>query len=456
MSAVHENESQPTDNATGSASPRIIPRSEHPISRNDIDRDALKVLYRLRDAGHAAYLVGGGVRDLLLGKKPKDFDISTDARPGQLRKIFKNSRLIGKRFRLVQVFFFGGKIIEVSTFRCHSEYDLENINNQEQVLPANNTFGNTAEDAFRRDLTINALFYEIENFTLIDYTGGVADLEQKVIRIIGDPERRIIRDPVRMMRAIRHAARNDFTIEEKTLNAIQLLRHKLSLCPVSRIRDEFFKDLRSSASRAWMNQAFQTGLIDVLLPVYGSGQPGNSLREKCAAIMGVADRLRGHEIVLADHILLALVLLPWADAELHLTETPPNEQRGHKFTGNIRASVDNALNHLSIKRSQKDTITLLFANLCHLEKFKDVNGKKAWPKWLTRKSYFKECRLVYQILQEAKGGARVDETRLQAMEPLQKKPADGGHGRKRTGRRRKSRGPAFSPKKNGGIFGLKG
>ena len=150
--------SKPVDNTP---IPRIIPRSSHPISRKNIDREALKVLYRLRDAGHVAYLVGGGVRDLYLGKTPKDFDISTDARPGQLRKIFKNSRLIGKRFRLVQVFFPGDKIVEVSTFRCRSEYDLNGGNSsaKEKVLAANNTFGTPSDDAFRRDLTINSLFY---------------------------------------------------------------------------------------------------------------------------------------------------------------------------------------------------------------------------------------------------------------------------------------------------------
>ncbi|MCA1765841.1 MAG: poly(A) polymerase, partial [Desulfobulbaceae bacterium] len=180
--------------------PKIISRDEHSISRKDIDREALKVLYRLRDAGYDAYLVGGGVRDLFLGKTPKDFDISTDARPGQLRKLFRNSRVIGKRFRLVQVFFHGGKIIEVSTLRCQSEFDIDG---PVEVLAANNTYGTVAEDAFRRDLTINALFYDIKNFTIIDYVNGVADLKSKAVRIVGEPERRIRRDPVRMMRAIR-------------------------------------------------------------------------------------------------------------------------------------------------------------------------------------------------------------------------------------------------------------
>ncbi|MCW5204869.1 polya polymerase, partial [Desulfobulbus sp. N2] len=168
--------------------------------------------YRLRDAGYSGYLVGGGVRDLYLGNQPKDFDISTNARPGQLRKLFRNSRTIGRRFRLVQVFFKGNKIIEVSTLRSRSEYDSDE---PDKVLPTNNTFGTLEEDAYRRDLTINSLFYEIESKTLIDYVGGVQDLTDGIIRIVGEPEQRIIRDPVRMLRAIRHAARNDFSIEKK-------------------------------------------------------------------------------------------------------------------------------------------------------------------------------------------------------------------------------------------------
>src|SRR5210317_108107 len=174
----------PTDPGTASTPvdntrpPRIIPRSKHPISRKNIDREALKVLYRLRDTGHIAYLVGGGVRDLYLGKTPKDFDIGTDARPGQIRRLFNNSRTIGRRFRLVQVFFKNTKTIEVSTLRSLSEHDIDG---PEASLAPNNTYGTPDEDALRRDLTIYALFYEIENRTIIDYVGGVDDLDRGIV-----------------------------------------------------------------------------------------------------------------------------------------------------------------------------------------------------------------------------------------------------------------------------------
>ncbi|MCI5168566.1 MAG: polya polymerase, partial [Candidatus Electrothrix sp. GM3_4] len=156
MNGTTENDSQLTEEKEESRHVILSPE-EHPILEKDIESEALKVLYRLRDAGYSGYLVGGGVRDLYLGNQPKDFDISTNARPGQLRKLFRNSRTIGRRFRLVQVFFKGNKIIEVSTLRSQGEYDSNDPN---KVLPANNTFGTLEEDAFRRDLTINSLFYE--------------------------------------------------------------------------------------------------------------------------------------------------------------------------------------------------------------------------------------------------------------------------------------------------------
>ena len=190
--------------------PRIIPRPEHTLSRKDVSLEALKVLYRLHHAGFKAFLVGGSVRDLLLGKRPHDFDLATDARPGEIRKLFRNSRIIGRRFRLVQVFFRGGKIIEVSTFRCRSEFD----DSPEETLARNNTFGSPAEDAQRRDLTINGLFYNIADFSLVDYVGGLEDLRNGYVRVVGDPGVRFVRDPVRMIRVLRHAARTGFIIDE--------------------------------------------------------------------------------------------------------------------------------------------------------------------------------------------------------------------------------------------------
>ncbi|HPX51533.1 MAG TPA: hypothetical protein PLR49_13970, partial [Deltaproteobacteria bacterium] len=171
-------------NTMDSSGPVILRRAEHPVSRRDIDPDALKVLYRLYRNGFKAYLVGGAVRDLLLGKRPKDFDVVTDARPAQVKKLFSNCMLIGRRFRLAHIRFKGGKIIEVATFR--KEPDEECTENTDP----NTSFGTPEEDAFRRDITINALFYDIADFSIIDYTGGLEDLRSGLVRMIGSPHER--------------------------------------------------------------------------------------------------------------------------------------------------------------------------------------------------------------------------------------------------------------------------
>jgi len=178
--------------------PTIITRDKHCISRNQIDTDTLKVLYRLHRRGYKAYLVGGSVRDLLLSRKPKDFDIGTDATPNQVRKLFRNSFLVGRRFRLAHIHFAGNKIIEVATFRRHPQEDELPENADDHFHFVQNVFGSPAEDATRRDFTINAMFYNIADFSVIDYLGGMADLQKQHISVIGDPQVRFVEDPVRM------------------------------------------------------------------------------------------------------------------------------------------------------------------------------------------------------------------------------------------------------------------
>lgn len=453
----------PTDPVTESLSndhapkPRIIPRSEHRISRKDIDREALKVLYRLRDAGHTAYLVGGGVRDLYLGKKPKDFDISTDARPGQLRKIFRNSRLIGRRFRLVQVFFHGGKIIEVSTFRRRSEFDLDGVggNAGEKVLAANNTYGTPSDDAFRRDLTINGLFYEIENNSIIDFTGGVDDLEKGLIRLIGEPAKRVRRDPARMMRIIRHAARNGFAIEPTTWQAIIDHKEMLGICPISRIRDELMKDLRSGVCATWSKLAMDSGLFYVLFPFYRSCQnspAGSTNLNLFVNIQAVVDRITVRSLQLPDQLLFSLLLLPWAMAEYDLVSRHLKGAEFHKFLKMIRTRLDEILGPMSIKRAHKESIAL---NLTTLPQFIRFARENSWPRWLKRKSYYQECDLFFRIYSEASDGKPVpDKVLTKSLQKLRyvKRPKTT---RKKRYRKKKTPGPAFAGKKNGGVFGLK-
>jgi len=227
--------------------PNIITRDHHDISRRDISDNALKVLYRLKDAGYQAFLVGGGVRDILLGKQPKDFDIATDAHPEQVHKLFRNSILIGRRFRLVHVRF-GREVIEVATFRAsHNEGQDSNQAKQADngMLLRDNVYGTVDDDAMRRDFTINAMYYNINGFTIHDFAGGVEDIEQRNIRMIGEPQARYREDPVRMLRAIRFAAKLDFDIDPATAEPIHSLGHLLEPIPAARMFEEVLKLLLS-------------------------------------------------------------------------------------------------------------------------------------------------------------------------------------------------------------------
>ena len=241
--------------------PRILERSEHPVSRRDIDPRVLKVLYRLIDAGHEAYLVGGGVRDLMIGRRPKDFDVATSAHPQEVRDLFRNSRLIGRRFRLVHVFF-GQHNIEVATFRRRAEDVAES---EDPLIRHDNTFGTPEEDAFRRDFTINSLFYNPRTFHVIDYTGGVADLEARLIRTIGDPEVRMREDPVRMLRAVRFAAKLGFEIEPATRAAIERHREDLLNASVPRVVEEIYRALGITAAARAFELMHELALFDLLL-----------------------------------------------------------------------------------------------------------------------------------------------------------------------------------------------
>lgn len=228
--------------------PCIVPRPEHSISRANISESALKVLYRLRQAGYQAYLVGGGVRDLLLGREPKDFDVATDALPEQVREVFRNCRLIGRRFRLAHVHF-GREIIEVATFRG-SGTDGESRESVNGMLVHDNNYGTLEEDAVRRDFTVNALYYSIEDFSLVDYVGGKADLERGLLRLIGDPVARYREDPVRMLRAVRFAAKLGFSLEPATEAPLWQLGSLLRDVPPARLFEEMLKLFLAGAALA--------------------------------------------------------------------------------------------------------------------------------------------------------------------------------------------------------------
>lgn len=240
--------------------PRIVQREQHNISRKHIDPDALKVMYRLIRHGYHGLLVGGGVRDLLLERKPKDFDVGTDARPEVVRKLFRNSRSIGRRFPIVHVFFAGGKIVEVATFRAESDPEAA-------PRKVDNIWGDPHSDALRRDLTINGLFYDPQSYSVVDYVDGLEDLRRGIIRVIGEPAQRFREDPVRMIRAVRHAARTRFAIEDATYEAICSCRGLLRNCPVARLYEEFRRELTGGYAVPSFEVMIASGLLEFLLPL---------------------------------------------------------------------------------------------------------------------------------------------------------------------------------------------
>jgi len=252
------------------ALPTVISRGAHDISLAGISDAAIKVINRLQLANHEVYLVGGAVRDLLLGRVPKDFDISTDALPEEVHKIFRNSRIIGRRFRLVHVRF-GREIIEVATFRGHHDSEENQTEHDAKILDGmivrDNVFGSLKEDAWRRDVTVNSLYYGLHDDTVLDYTGGITDLKNNTIRIIGDAERRYQEDPVRMLRVVRFASKLGFEIESKTSAPIMTLAGRLTAVPPARLFDEVLKLFMSGHAVRTYELLRQYGLFEHLFPL---------------------------------------------------------------------------------------------------------------------------------------------------------------------------------------------
>lgn len=255
--------------AINPTAPIVIPRPEHAITRANISPNALKVLYRLKDAGYQACLVGGGVRDLLLGREPKDFDVATDAHPEQIRQLFRNCRLIGRRFRLAHVVY-GREVIEVATFRGHQndgeEQDTDHALSDEGRILRDNIYGTLEQDAIRRDFTVNALYYDIADFSVRDFTGGMEDLKGGVLRLIGDPEARYREDPVRMLRAVRFAAKLGFRLAAATAAPIPDLADLLLDISSARIYEEVLKLFMAGEAVATYELLRRYGLFAHLFP----------------------------------------------------------------------------------------------------------------------------------------------------------------------------------------------
>ncbi len=409
---------------------RVVPRSDHQISRRFIDSDALKVMYRLHRNHHLAYLVGGGVRDILLGVKPKDFDVGTDATPSRIRRLFRNSRIIGRRFPIVHIYFQGGKLVEVSTFRRNTA----NGNDMDPKM-RDDTWGDPSEDAWRRDLTINGLFYDISSFSVIDYVGGLEDLDSRVIRTIGDPYVRFREDPVRMIRAIRHAARTRFRVDQRTFDAICELCGLIRNCAPARVLEEFLRELRGGAAIRSLRMLRETGLLRLLAPGvddYLSVVEAEDTDEveQFWTRFEALDRVCREEEIPSNAVTLSLLLaMPVLKA---IREVEGGSPRGGKPDIG-RVVRDTLLPMLAdLGASRRDT-ERCFHILLAGRRIRRALRDGRIPPGLQAKSYFPETWAYFRVVLESEGWAQ------ERIAGMVRKPAGSRSRRSRRRRRRAKR-----------------
>jgi len=298
---------------------KIYLKEDHHLSIEQVDSDALYVLEKLTSAGYTAYLVGGGVRDLLLGKKPKDYDISTSAEPEQIRRLFRNCILIGKRFRLAHIRF-GKKIIEASTFRSG---DTEN----DALIVRDNEWGSPEEDVLRRDFTINGLFYDATQEQIIDYVGGFEDLQKRHLKTIGQPFIRFKQDPVRMLRLLKFRARFDFSVDEETHIALIETKHEILKSAPARVLEEILRMLESGSSHSFFQLLMEYGLLELITPGLAAGFT-HAQKDEILGFLQILDRCILEEQTVDRAVSLSCLLFPLLEKRISIlfsdTENPPH------------------------------------------------------------------------------------------------------------------------------------
>jgi len=435
------------------------------IKPEQIDSDAARVVERLHHFHHMAYLVGGCVRDLLLGRKPKDFDVATSAKPNELRRIFRNCRIIGRRFRLAHIFF-GRKIIETSTFRANPRTAAEDEETQngngdgseksDLLIRHDNAFGTAEEDARRRDFTINGLFYDVETGQVIDHVNGLADLEARLVRTIGDPDIRLREDPVRILRAVKFAARLDLTIEPETYRRMMEHKGEIAKCAQARVSEEFFRLLRGGAARRSFELLLGTGLLDVLSPDLSRGlkqdpadEQGRVRVARFWAYLAAVDRWTlGHDAIPSDGLLLAALLLPPLRDALH-----PDSNAFPNLGQLVLQSAQPIVEQLKVSRRDSELARQILLATHYL--FPSREPQRRRPK-LEGREFFEDAQNLVEIVTDAENAdptlvgrvlsapegsveAAVDETLPPDLQPSNERPG------RRRGRRDRRPGPGNEP-----------
>lgn len=418
--------------------PRIVPRSEHSISRKDIDPDALRILYRLNKNGHCGYLVGGGVRDLMLGRTPKDFDIATDARPRRVKRLFRNCRIIGRRFRLAHLHYPGDKIIEVATFRSTSASD--GIVRDGELIQRDNVYGNAEEDSLRRDLTINGLFYDIDTFSVIDYVGGVDDLRAGLVRTIGDPVASFREDPVRMTRTLRHAARLGFRLETETRRALDSERDEIYKANSARLIEEIYKDLASGCATRFFADLHEHEFLKMLMPDLVATFRRRGERSGKALLFDCLERVdqnraEGREVTHAQGLaaLLAPLILPIA-----------REVEGNPSDGSVadvfQEQLEPLFRKMKVYRRDQERLWHVLGAWPRLQRAID---RGTIPQSLRQRHYLPEAAEIIRILEEPSEAVDEFVAEVRALPPVPAPKDDGRRGRRRPrGPRKKPEGAA--------------
>ena len=417
---------------------RALSREEHGISRKQISRGALDVLYELQRAGFEAYLVGGGVRDLLLGGQPKDFDVATDATPEQIKQLFRRSRIVGRRFQIVHVRF-GREIIEVTTFRAHHVGDTDSQQsqtNEQGMLLRDNVFGDLREDALRRDFTVNALYYSVDGFKVLDHVDGYDDLKQRRLRIIGKPEQRYREDPVRMLRALRFTCRLQFDMETETETAIASCAEHLAQVSAPRLFDETVKLLLCGNGATLFLLLQKHGLFEVMFPdiadILGDGSDESAQLQKLIeyALQNTDDRLQREQPV-TPAFLFAALLWPLVKQQARIEErNGANRYQALQLAG--YSALDQQMELISIPKRFSIPMREIWTLQHRLEKTRNHKAAALAQHRRFRAAY------DFLLLREKSGESLHDSgewwTRYQ-----EENPADSGESKRKPRRRRRRR-----------------